>query len=125
MPARTSAVRFLVCAIAIAAACGHRAAPHQPAAGHLHVRVTDGPGGPPIAARVLFFLGDEAIHFGKKELYDGKRQATGSCMLADGALGTWDGLRCRSARSRCGRGAASSTSGGRARSPSTTARTSS
>jgi hypothetical protein len=79
-----------VCAIAIA--CGHRATPHPPAAGHLHVRTTDGPGGPPIAARVLFFLGDEPIHFGKKELYDGKRQATGSCMLADGALGTWDGL---------------------------------
>src|SRR5262249_41561963 len=32
------------------------------------------------------------LHFGRKELYDGKRQATGSCLLADGALGTWDGL---------------------------------
>ncbi|HTJ41552.1 MAG TPA: CehA/McbA family metallohydrolase [Kofleriaceae bacterium] len=84
-------IRFaLVLALVLGAACGKSAEPAKP--GVLHVRVTDGANGPPIAARVLLWIGDEPLHFGRRELYDGKRQATGSCMLAGGALGTWDGL---------------------------------
>jgi hypothetical protein len=84
-------VRRLALALVALAACGKSSpAPAKP--GVLHIRTTDGPNGPPIAARVLLWIGDEPLHFGRRELYDGKRQATGSCMLAGGALGTWDGL---------------------------------
>jgi hypothetical protein len=81
-----------IAVLAALAACGKKAPPPAPQPGVLHVRTTDGKGGPPIAARVLLWLGDEPLHFGKRELYGGKRQATGSCAIADGALGTWDGL---------------------------------
>ncbi len=88
-------MRRLTSALAVVTAlgaCGRSSPSPPPQPGRLHVRTTDGPDGPPIAARVLFWIGDEPLHFGRRDLYDGKRQATGSCMLADGALGTWDGL---------------------------------
>jgi hypothetical protein len=58
----------------------------------LFVRVTDGPDGPAIPARLLFFDGDRPVRFGELDFLDGLRQADGSCWIAPGALGTWDGL---------------------------------
>lgn len=61
----------------------------------LFVRVTDGPGGPTIPARLMFFdpgPDGEPVRFGELDFLEGLRQADGSCWIAPGALGTWDGL---------------------------------
>lgn len=80
----------VVCAIAL---IGCRRAPPRPAAvGSLSVRVTDGVGGPPVAARVLFWDGDQPLPMGKSELYGGKRQARGACELGPRAIGTAGGV---------------------------------
>lgn len=67
---------------------GARAKP----AGTLTVTVTDGVGGPPVAARVMLWDGDAPVRWGKNELYGGVRQARGACEPAPGVLGTWHGL---------------------------------
>src|SRR5688572_16411310 len=59
--------------------------------GTLHVRITDGAGGPPIAARVVLLDGDEPLRIGVLDQYQA-RQGRGACRIADGAVGTWDGL---------------------------------
>src|SRR5690242_4982164 len=59
----------------------------------LVVTVTAGPAGVPVGARILLFDGEgKAVHIGRKELYDDKRQAEASCPIAAGAVGTWDGI---------------------------------
>ena len=92
-----------VLALAIAAAgCRRREPRARPAPtppgstpGVLHLQITDGPGGPPVAARVYLWGGpaaDRPVHIGVNDRYDGTRQVAGYCMLGTGALGTWDGL---------------------------------
>ncbi len=70
--------------------CGKDAGP--PRAATLTIRITDGAGGPPIAARVRFWDGERAIEMGRRELYGGARQAEGACALADRAVGTATGV---------------------------------
>ena len=85
---------LLASALALAACSrSHSTAkPSGPSSTTWHVTITDGPNGPPIAARVYLFndTGD-VIHIGKFDLY-GKRQVRGYCTFADDVLGTWDGI---------------------------------
>lgn len=67
-----------------------RAAPPRPPPGVLHVRITDGEGGPLIAGRIVLYEDGVPMRWGRVDMY-GKRQANG-CALADGALGTRDGI---------------------------------
>ena len=83
-----------VAAVTIATVVGacQRAEAPPPAPARLSITVTDGPGGPPIAARVLFWDGDQPVRFGTAELYGGARQVAGACDLGPGVIGTWHGL---------------------------------
>lgn len=63
-----------------------------PTPARLLITVTDGVGGPPTAARVLFWDGDQPVRFGTAELYGGARQVAGACELGPGVIGTWHGL---------------------------------
>ncbi|MEZ4400125.1 MAG: CehA/McbA family metallohydrolase [Kofleriaceae bacterium] len=85
--------RLLLAAVVVAATagCRRRAAPPPSPPARLHLRVTDGVGGPPVAARVLFWDGDEPVRMGQLDLY-GKRQAVGACALGPRAVGTAAGV---------------------------------
>jgi len=92
---RAAAIAALVALVAggvmMLRAHRHRAAPRLPP-GLLVLRVTDGPGGPPIGSRVLLFDSAGApVRIGRID-FNGKRQALGSCAIAPGVAGTWDGL---------------------------------
>ncbi len=78
--------------IAIALVGCRRDRPAPPAVGTLTLTVTDGAGGPTVAARVLLWDGDAPVRWGENDLYGGVRQAKGGCEPAPGALGTWHGL---------------------------------
>ncbi|HVV86666.1 MAG TPA: CehA/McbA family metallohydrolase, partial [Kofleriaceae bacterium] len=66
----------------------HVKGPH----GKLTVEVHDGVGGPLVPARVLFWDGDEPLHFGNLDYLGGKRQVAGVCTLGPGVLAGWHGL---------------------------------
>jgi hypothetical protein len=76
--------------LALAPACGD----NLPATAStvLVVRVTDGVDGPPLAAKVVLYQGDEPLRIGWLDMFDGRDQDLGFCALADGVVGTWDGI---------------------------------
>jgi hypothetical protein len=55
--------------------------------------VTDGPGGELVPARlVLYDQSGAPLRIGMLDMYDGTVQDRGYCELADGAVGTWQGI---------------------------------
>lgn len=59
----------------------------------LVVRVTDGPSGPLLPARlVLYDEEGEPLRIGTLDVSQGRDQDRGYCELADGVVGTWDGI---------------------------------
>ncbi len=93
---RVALAPYLRVALAIGAtaaiAGGCQRAPRRPAAASLTVRITDGAGGPLVAARVLLWDGDRPLPIGRAELYGGVRQAKGACHLGPRAIGTVAGV---------------------------------
>ncbi|MBK9030801.1 MAG: CehA/McbA family metallohydrolase [Myxococcales bacterium] len=87
---RVAPVVVALAAAAVVGGCRKQARPL--AAATLTLRITDGLGGPPVAARVLFWDGDAPLPMGRAELYGGVRQATGSCQLGPRAIGTVAGV---------------------------------
>ena len=85
---RSDAALALLAASALI--CCKRAAAPPP--GTLTITVTDGAGGPLVAARVLLWDGNAPVRWGTNDLYDGARQVAGACEPAPGVLGTWHGL---------------------------------
>ena len=93
-PSRRARIVTSAAAIALAgAACGDgaRRATAVGASG-LTVRITDGAGGAPVAARMILWDGDRPLPLGRAELYGGARQATGACELGPRAIGTVAGI---------------------------------
>ncbi len=88
---RSSARAALVVA-ASGAMVGCKQEPRAPRIGTLSIRVTDGPGGPLVPARVLLWDGDTPVRWGDNDLYGGVRQVRGACEPGPGVLGTWNGL---------------------------------
>jgi hypothetical protein len=87
------AVLRVTAVVAVAALVGcQRETPRRGAPASVRVRVTDGVGGPPIAARVLFWDGDRPLPMGRLDLYNGARQAKGACELGPRAIGTAGGV---------------------------------
>jgi hypothetical protein len=69
-------------------ACGKP--PREKSSTTLAITVTDQ--GKPVAARVLLFdAQNQPVHIGAIDLY-GKRQGAAACAIADGVVGSWDGL---------------------------------
>src|SRR5262245_3524376 len=59
----------------------------------LLVRVTDGLGGPELPARlILYDAGGLPVPIGRLDAINGTVQDRGYCELADGAVGTWQGI---------------------------------
>ncbi len=81
--------RVAIVAIACAlAGCPKREKPRSTTT--LAITVTDV--GKPVGARVLLFdAQNQPVHIGTIDLY-GKRQGAGACAIAQGVLGSWDGL---------------------------------
>lgn len=87
------AVLRVTAVVAVAALVGcQRETPRRGAPASVRVQVTDGVGGPPIAARVLFWDGDRPLPMGRLDLYNGARQAKGACELGPRAIGTAGGV---------------------------------
>lgn len=79
-------MRFAPVAVgAFVAACGGNAT------GSAQLTITEGEGGPPIAARVLLVGAAGPLHLGTIDLYN-QRQGSGACAWAPGVVGTWDGI---------------------------------
>jgi hypothetical protein len=116
-------LKTLALALACCACGGH----HEPST-RLVLRVTDHD--VPVGARVLLLAADGTpLHLGTIDKY-GERQSAGACEFAPGVIGTWDGIVLAYGRGEVpvggdhcaipygtttsGRGAASSTSAGKA-----------
>src|SRR5262249_54060516 len=59
----------------------------------LRIHVTDGRGGPVLPSRLILYdsLG-APVRIGMLDMFDGKVQDRGYCELAQGAVGTWQGI---------------------------------
>ncbi len=90
-PVRVGIAVALAVALAAAVGCKREGAPAR-VSGALRLTITDGAGGPPVAARVLLWDGDAPVRWGTNDLYGGARQVRGACEPAPGVLGTWHGL---------------------------------
>jgi hypothetical protein len=88
--------RLVLAALLASAGCSDKPAPKREDAPRgdtvWAVTITDGAGGPPIAARVVLFdAQDQPVRIGKTDLYE-VRQAAASCAFAPDVIGTWDGI---------------------------------
>lgn len=77
----------------LAFACSAESYSSTPDDTRLLLRVLDDTTGELIPARVLLFdEADQPLRIGHRDLYGETRQSLGFCLLADGAVGTWDGI---------------------------------